>query len=402
MEAFVRGTEEEAFGWMMMEDDGTEESAARREAAIRRLQGGLDPERGPLVNAGLFRAPDGDHLLLVIHHLVVDGVSWRILLEDLATACRQAAAGEPIALPEKTHAYRDWARALEELAARHNWAKERAYWSRVCAGRSLPLPRGGFVASRKAGECLTRHIEWSKETTADLLNAANRAYGTEAGDLLLSAFVLAVLDWSGERGRLLIQLEGHGREELTAGLDVTRTVGWFTSIYPVAFELPDPDDLGASIKTVKETLRQVPDKGVRYGILRYMTEDAGGLPPVRPEISFNYLGQFDGESDTGWFTLSPLSVGMTVSPESEQPHPLEVTGMVEGERLVFTISHHPEEFSILSVDGLAERFRQRLLEVVGHCMARETRELTPSDVGAADLSPEEFELITRFYGQGGE
>jgi hypothetical protein len=265
--------------WQSHASDDTE-LAALCEAAQR----SLDLEQGPLLRAALVSMADGtQRLLLVVHHLVVDGVSWRILLEDL----QQAYGAAP--LPAKTCAYQVWARQLQAHAQTLN--AQLAYWQAQTADADLPCdnPQGGL--QNRLGAKL--EIRLDAEHTRQLLQDAPAAYRTQINDLLLSALVRVICRWSGQTAAL-IQLEGHGREDLFDNVDLSRTVGWFTSLFPL--RLQAEGGLADAIKSVKEQLRGVPDKGIGYGLLRYL-----GTPDARealsslaaPRITFNYLGQFD-------------------------------------------------------------------------------------------------------------
>ena len=237
-------------------------------ALCDKAHGSLNLEQGPLLRAVLVSMADGaQRLLLVVHHLVVDGVSWRILLEDLQQAYRNAA------LPAKTSAYQDWAQQLQAHAL--TLGNQLPYWQAQTASADLPCdnPQGGL--QNRLGSKL--EIRLSAEHTRQLLQDAPAAYRTQVNDLLLTALARVVSRWSGQPAAL-IQLEGHGREDLFDTLDLSRTVGWFTSLFPV--RLQADGELSAAIKSVKEQLRAVPHKGIGYGLLRYL-----GTPDARQALS---------------------------------------------------------------------------------------------------------------------
>jgi hypothetical protein len=244
---------------------------------IASIQAGMNLERGPLLRAALLRGADGqpDRLLIAIHHLAVDAVSWRVLLEDLQTAYRQLSRREQVELPPKTTSFKRWAEALREYVERERQELEReaGYWlslSRREVGR-IPVDAGG---ENLEGDARSLAVWLSEERTRSLVREAQAAYRTEVSDLLLAALAEAFLEWTGER-RLLIDLEGHGREEIIGDVNVARTVGWFTTIYPVLLEAPAERDAGSAIKGVKEQLRRVPNKGINYGVLRYLAGKKG-------------------------------------------------------------------------------------------------------------------------------
>ncbi|AFC30793.1 Tyrocidine synthetase 3 [Paenibacillus mucilaginosus 3016] len=362
-------------------------------ARANAIQRGFRLNEGPLMRLCLFQCPDGDHLLIVIHHLAVDGVSWRILFEDLAAGYAQASSGQDVRLPLKTASFREWAQALQGEAESGAWETERAYWEAAEKADIAPLPRDGVCPRPLTGDSGTVTLQLAEADTQRLLKEVHRAYHTEANDILLTALGLAVREWSGLR-RIKVNLEGHGREELAAGTDVSRTVGWFTCQFPVLLELPDGLPLGKQIKHVKETLRRVPRKGRGYGVLRYLSAHGGHLEgAAEPEISFNYLGQFDQDLAGSGFALSPYGIGEAVSPLAKRPYVLDINGMLKQGRLEFEISYCRSEYRRETVEGLAALLRSFLEEVITHCASRDHSELTPSDVLVQGFSAEELDAF---------
>ncbi|KQO05083.1 hypothetical protein ASF12_33015, partial [Paenibacillus sp. Leaf72] len=316
---------------------------------------------------GLFQGGDGDHLLIVIHHWVVDGISWRILFEDFSTAYEQAVQGEDIRLPQKTDAFQTWAQQWSAYAGSPAMETQRAYWKRIVEMAVPPLPKdydSGASGASEASEALgastlaasqTLAVEWSQVQTQQLLKEAHRAYGTEINDLLLTALAMAVQAWSGMT-RVGIMLEGHGRETILTDVDVSRTVGWFTSAYPVVLEMKPEMTLSQQIKRVKETLRAIPDKGVGYGLLRYGSKQVEGEDwSCDPDISFNYLGQFDQDLERSALELSPLSSGEAISSRRQRAALLECNGMIAEGTLRLTVSYSAAQYRPATVEQFAQR-----------------------------------------------
>ena len=220
--------------------------AACLEAEGGRLQAGLDPQAGDLVRAAWFDFGPGEpgRLLLAIHHLAVDGVSWRILLADLLLAYARLGRGEPAALPPRTTSFQHWAGRLAAHAHDPVTLAELPFWQKVVGGAvpSLPVDHDPAAANTVGGAARLVSLLPPAETR-QLLAAVPAAYHSRINDVLLTALALAVAGWRQERGQagttaLLLELEGHGREEgLFAGVDLSRTVGWFTSLYPVRLDL---------------------------------------------------------------------------------------------------------------------------------------------------------------------
>ncbi|MEW1896263.1 non-ribosomal peptide synthase/polyketide synthase [Streptomyces albidoflavus] len=362
------------------------------EELARAAQSGMDLARGPL-----FRVLVGERgpgrpawLFVAAHHLLVDGVSWRVLLEDLGRAYEQAAAGSPVELGPKTASVVQWAERLARRAAEGGFDGQREYWQGVgeAAATALPvdLPGGGNTMADQA----TVEVALDAEETAALLHQVPEVYRTRTDDVLLTALARTLRTWTG-RGRTAVAVEGHGREELFADVDLTRTVGWFTSIYPVALTLPEGDDPGAALKSVKEQLRAVPDRGIGYGVLRHLVPGGGGSPLAslpEPQLSFNYHGRFDAEAAPGAGplrrALPPL--GQDHHPGEERAHLIDVTGIVGGDGVLsFTWAYSAGLHHAATVERLARDFTAELRALVGHCAQPAAGGRTPSDFPLAGL-----------------
>ncbi|HEV7516954.1 MAG TPA: condensation domain-containing protein, partial [Thermoanaerobaculia bacterium] len=241
------------------------------EPAAADLQTSLDLAAGPLLQAGLFSLAPGepDRLLLVGHHLVVDGVSWRILLEDLATAYGQLAEGEAVVLPPKTLSLQGWTERLAAYSGTTAAEAAASYWLESLARPVAPLPVELAQGPDDEGSASTVAVSLPAAATRALLQDVPRAYRTQINDVLLTALSEAFAGWTGGR-RLLLDLEGHGREEVFDGADLSRTVGWFTSQFPVLLDLEVTRTPGEALKAIKEQLRALPNRGLDYGVLRYM------------------------------------------------------------------------------------------------------------------------------------
>ncbi|MBA5012441.1 non-ribosomal peptide synthase/polyketide synthase [Pseudomonas aeruginosa] len=390
----------EAAGWTARHR-GVEEGAAALLrvarvadlAALRALadevQRSLDLADGPLLRALLATFDDGSQrLLLVIHHLVVDGVSWRILFEDLQTAYRQLLAGQAVELPAKTSAFRDWAERLQAFAGDGGLDGELAYWQGQLQGASSDLPCLDPLGDQSNRHARSVSCGLDAEATRQLLQEAPAAYRTQVNDLLLTALARVVCRWTGQVDAL-IQLEGHGREELFAEIDLTRTVGWFTSLFPL--RLTPAEGIAASIKGIKEQLRAVPNKGIGFGALRYLGSAASqaalaGLP--MPRITFNYLGQFDGSfamDEGALFVPAGERAGDDQSPDAPLANWLALNGRIYGGELRIDWSFSGERFETISIQRLADAYRDELLALIAHCRVAEGQGLTPSDFPLARL-----------------
>ncbi|NBI30069.1 non-ribosomal peptide synthetase [Chengkuizengella marina] len=363
---------------------------------VERIHHSINLGQGPLVKLGLFKTNEGDHLLIVIHHLVIDGVSWRILFEDLTSTYMQLKRNETIQLPKKTDSYLKWSNELKKIANEIKFLKkEKAYWNKIESSNIIPIPKDNEQVERKGIDSQTYKFQLSVEETTKLLTNVHKAYNTEMNDILLCALGLSLKKWTGEN-QFMISLEGHGREEVIKDINIGRTIGWFTSIYPVRLNMKYSTNLSNQIKHLKEKLRQIPNKGIGYGMIKYLTSDdlktkiSSG---INPEISFNYLGQFDTDVNTVSFESSPLSVGEEVSTNSERQYVLDIISSVENGMLNVSITYDVNEYKSDTMIQFASYMQESLDHIIQHCVNKGFKEITPSDVGAKDLSIHGFESL---------
>ena len=358
--------------------------------SCNRVQSSFDLSTGPLFKAVLYRLTAGDRLLLVAHHLVIDGVSWRLLLADLADAYTRLQTGEQPQLPPKTTSFLDWAERLKTYARSTSLQGERAYWQEVVASRPQSLSPDLEDGDNCVRDHLSLGFELDRIYTEALLTGINRVYRTEINDVLLSALGLAVArSWPGTG--LLVQLEGHGREELFPDLDISRTVGWFTSIYPLLLQAAGNNPFTYLVQ-VKETLRKVPVKGIGYGLLRYLQAPGEALPaPTLPfDITFNYLGDFgagvqdaDGQAT---YIYSDAYHGEDLDPGTLLDTPLAVTAVVVDGRLKVTIGYSSSQFHASTIEQLKQAYAEELKKLIDGLKQETATYLTPSDLSFKKLS----------------
>uniref|UniRef100_UPI0038CD8F78 amino acid adenylation domain-containing protein n=1 Tax=Tumebacillus avium TaxID=1903704 RepID=UPI0038CD8F78 len=370
------------------------EQPAALEQHANRVQASLSLTEGQLLRAALFDlgADKPGRLLVVIHHMAVDGVSWRILMEDLQTAY----AGQP--LPAKTTSFKHWSEALHEFVQDGGLDAEISFWNRMGhAPQGLPLDHEQGENREDTAKSIT--LQLAQAETSALLHDVSGAYNTGINDLLLAALAEVLTAWSGQDA-VRVDLEGHGREELFAGVDISRTVGWFTSLYPILLEKGGANDTGAVIKSVKEHLRQIPNRGVGYGLLHYLR----GMEPVpAADISFNYLGQFDSDRSETQSLFGPAeeSKGYDRSPNSIRPYPLGVGCSISSGQLSVTFSYSENLHTAATVQELAVRYLAALTAIIRHCQDPEAGGYTPSDFPDAELSASDLDqLIARISAKG--
>lgn len=378
---------------------------ARLAARAAELQESLDLANGPLIRTALFNlSPGSNQLLIAIHHLAVDGVSWRILLEELTAAYRQAKAGISIDLPARTTEFSRWARRLEKAGETGRFQTTWNYY------RSLPLSRlGRLPIDHHQGPNTVASadriiVALAPPETEALLREVPKAFGTQINDVLLTAVSLALSGWSGCAAQW-IEVEGHGREPLFPDLDLSRTVGWFTSIWPVLLEpgqSREPDqtqtparlsaaELAQALSRVRDQLSKVPNNGIGYGLLRYGSHDPeasrflAALPPA--EVSFNYMGQFAAGAGSG-----PWYCGPTRDLSQARSHLIEIDGHIAAGclEMAWTYSRHYHRRA--TIELVAGDFRECLERIAA---AAAHRRLTPKDFPLANLSQKGLDAIVR-------
>lgn len=373
-----------------------------RAIAIRAdvAQSTLNLTDGPLMRVVLFNLGNSPgRLLIVIHHLAVDGISWRILLEDLSEAYKQLEVGKSIQLPAKTTSFKDWAIRLQDYARSQELHSQLDYWldSMQFPIAPLTLDYAAVAQDNTVASSRIVSVYLSVEQTRALLHDVPGAYNTQINDVLLTALVQTFTRWTGSHS-LLIDLEGHGREDLFEDVDLSQTVGWFTSIFPVLLKLEDRNDPGEVLKSVKEQLRRIPNRGIGYGIWRYLSIDESDRNQLQAfpqaEVSFNYLGQFDQTqlATLGW-KYAQESSGFIHSPKGQRRHLLTVNGLVVEGRLKVEWQYSEHFHSWATVENLANEYIEALKTIIAHCLSPEAGGYTPSDFPEVEFSQEALDEL---------
>jgi len=368
------------------------------EVAAVELQASLNLTTGPLVQVGLFdRGMNRPHLLLiVIHHLAVDASSWRILLEDFQTAYHQLAQGKAVQLPLKTTAFKQWAEQLKNWVESEKLQGELDYW---LADRTqiLPLPLDYADGANTVASAQTVSAVFTAAETQALLQEVPTVYRAQVQDVLLAAVLKAFAQWTGTSS-LLLDLEGRGRDVIFEGVDLSRTVGWFTTISPVVLDLGESDTPGETLKAVKEELRRIPNEGIGYGALRYLSGDSAITSKLaalsQAEVIFLYLGQFEDSLPTS--SLFKLNREFKVgdrSPRGTRAHLLQISAFVTGGqmRLEWTYSENIHQRD--TVLDLAQAFLEAARELIAGCQSKDAGDYTPSDFPAARISQKDFSKL---------
>jgi amino acid adenylation domain-containing protein/non-ribosomal peptide synthase protein (TIGR01720 family) len=352
-----------------------EEQAATIEACASEAQRSLDLAAGPLARAVYF-----DHgparsgrLLIVAHHLVIDGVSWRIVLEDLQIAYQQLSAGAAVQLPPKTTSYQQWAECLRDYAGSAELLAEWAYWREALPSdiTRLPCDDPGGNNSESSAVLLTRRLAVAH--TQALLHAVHRAYQTRIDDLLLTALLETLAPWIGDAA-LLVDLDRHGRVDLFEQVDLSRTVGWFTAIVPALLRQAPDAGIEQRLQAVKAQLQQIPRGGIGYGVLRYLSNSAEIVEHMRrlpqAELNFNYLGQIDPSLGGSLILkLAQEPIGPTRAPESTRRYLIEINAVIVDGALEVTWVYSANRYRAATIERLADAYMHALHTIIDHCLA---------------------------------
>jgi len=358
----------------------------------------LNLEEGPLMAVVFFALGESGKMLIVIHHLAVDGISWRIILEDFVTIYQQLENQKPLQLPPKTSSFKTWAEELQNYAQTPEFHAQFKYWLNRDFSSVSPLPvdHQGDDQSNSVAHAKTVSFTFTEEQTRLLLQEVPQAYNTQINDILLTALVQAFGHWTGSY-QLLLDMEGHGRENVIESVNLSRTVGWFTSIFPVFLTLENLDHPGECLKSIKEQLRQIPNRGFDYGIGYYLNSDLTIQSPLKnypkAQVSFNYLGQFTSYQigEMGW-KLSQESSGSIHSPLGQRSHLIAIHGIVVDGQLDMEWQYSENFHHQTTIENLADAYRDSLETLINHCLSAEGG-YTPSDFPDADLNQAELDEL---------
>jgi amino acid adenylation domain-containing protein/non-ribosomal peptide synthase protein (TIGR01720 family) len=358
----------------------------------------LNLEEGPLMAVVFFALGESGKMLIVIHHLAVDGISWRIILEDFVTIYQQLETQKPLQLPPKTSSFKTWAEELQNYAKTPEFHAQFKYWLNRDFSSVSPLPvdAQGDAQSNIVAHAKTVCFTLTEEQTRLLLQEVPQAYNTQINDILLTALVQAFSHWTGSY-KLLLDMEGHGRENVIESVNLSRTVGWFTSIFPVFLTLENLDHPGECLKSIKEQLRQIPNRGFDYGIGYYLNSDLTIQSQLKnypkAQVSFNYLGQFTSHQigDMGW-KLSQESSGYIHSPLGQRSHLIAIHGIVVDGQLDMEWQYSENFHHQTTIKNLVAAYRDSLESLINHCLSAEGG-YTPSDFPDADLNQAELDEL---------
>lgn len=375
------------------------DEAANPEAKIRetgeRIKASFDIRESLLIKPAIFETASNRHYLLITaHHLVIDGVSWRILLEDLYNLYRGLSAGEEVTLPRKTASLIDWANGLREYAGRKELEQEVAVWEEAI--RADFSVTNGELDEKEAGCIKDRGklgFTLEQEQTEILGSGSRKTFKSDVDVLLVTALSIALYEYTGSE-KVVVELENHGR--LLDEVDVARTVGWFTAMYPKLIAV-DKESLVDRIKSIKEQLVNTPDKhnpnkGIGYGVLKYLSQKISG--EFKSRVRFNYLGQFDREVTNDIFAYSDINSGEEIDPENALTTQIEIDCMILNGRLIVDIYYSSILFNKEKIEELSDKIQAVLQQMITYFESVDKDEVhpTPSDY-EADIDQEDLDMI---------
>ena len=337
-------------------------------------QRSLDLQNGPLMQVVWMQLPEGipSRLLMIFHHSVFDGVSWRIFIEDFQSVYTQLVQGQAPKLLPKTTSYKEWANRLYEYAQTDEFSQSLSIWSQHLVDYPL-LPVDFKDGSNRYGDSRNLIYTLSLEETGLLIKDAPGFFHVQVNEIMISLLVHTLSEWIGSHS-ILVELYGQGRESIFYGVDISRTIGWFTTAYPAFLDIAGATSIADEIKLVSEQLRRIPNHGISYGMLRYLNQN----PQVQsiitqipsPQINFNYLGQFDQSStvstDEALLPVfpAPESRGLEQNPQNDREAQLFVVASVSGGEMTIAWSYSTRLHREETVQQLANRYLEEIRKLV--------------------------------------
>lgn len=359
---------------------------------LNQLQEGFNLVAQPLIRFSLIQFNAKELLFITAHHLVVDVISWRIILDDISSFYQLRKENKEINTTKfyQQIPFKKWSEILKEYAVSEQLLSENKFWQKVEDKiPSAKIPKEAEYQSVAGFETIT--LQLNTELSSQLITTANKAYHTEINDLLLTALA-RVSQKCFQKNNIALDVELHGRQGIDKDTpDLNQTVGWFTSMYPIYLEIADQAELGYQIKEIKEQIRAVPNKGLGYGVLKYLSEKIVG--DHTPSIALNYLGQLDEGFDNELFKLLPDTDTNNVSKNRYLDHTIELELFIQNQTLYIKTHFRTKNGIEAWMNQFAETFQNELTEIIKHCTKKETTELTPNDLTFKGLSIEELDNL---------
>jgi non-ribosomal peptide synthase protein (TIGR01720 family) len=366
----------------------------RFSAIAEHLHGSLSLSTGKLTAVAYLQYDKTRSVIFVIHHMAIDGISWRILFEDLIDLYNKALTGSEFVQKVKPTSFIQWANTLQKHKSDARILSQLPYWQAITQTQNVALPTIESFHSDTYRNTTTIQFEIDKNETERLCTKAHLPYTTTVEELLLCALGRAIYTLH-SIAATMITLESHGREE-AFGLDLGRTCGWFTVTYPFLLSIHQDRNLAYQIKAVKESLRGVPDRGLGYGILKYLTPKEfthNYNLACKPSIGFNYLGRIE-DTQGGIFSIKPDTHSTAaINHDEKRFNNVDISGIIQNGILQMSLCTSADCYTKDSAIHFAELFKQEILVIIDHCCSRNDTELTPADFTYSDLTIDELEGI---------
>ena len=394
---------------MDLKMNGKEQLASSIREIANHFQSALSIEQGQLIKVAFLQTPREEpynRLLIIIHHLAIDGISWRIVLQDMESSITKLMQPAPllpaaVSMGEKTASYRQWYASLEAYGKTLRLRSQINFWREMVMSRRH-LPSNDIYNGPVMRRDMAYHsLKLSAESTHNLLYVAPQAYHLDMNDVLLAALAMAFMQVKGQ-DEVVVGLEGHGRDEIGVDADVDRTVGWFTTLYPVRLRIGDNRMPADVLKGIKEQLRAVPDNGIGYGILKYINKEKEVQASVTWDVVFNYLGRLDNViSRSRWFKMSFEGAGDNIHEENKMDYRLALNSAVQENELIINWHYSTRHFEYATIERLSAIYLLNLEQLIAHCLEQNSRGsiFTPSDHGLGrDITYEELDRFLKDEG----
>ena len=366
---------------------GDEMDVINREAD--KEQSTLNIYNAPLCKFILYHTNKGDYLVCIAHHLIVDAVSWRIIIEDLYQLYMQKINNQPMKLQGKTLSFQDFSKLQYEVDFQDDYFWRNQQWNDTLITRYDGIENN--VEDSKLVE-----TSLSRDETNLFLKGANAAYETNFNELLLTALAITINREYSISNKMIL-LEGHGRLNNVLGreINLSRTVGWFTCMYPICLKIQQEDNIEGQIYSTKQSLSNIPNQGIGYGIYSYLKEEGGLQDLNSAEISFNYLGQFDNYNNS-MFKWSDCDLGSMTQKGNKRIAPICITGLIDDNKLKIYIDYNKKMYLEDSMESLIKCFKQSLLDVIYHCESKISKVEVDDESKAFSLSLQQSEIYTQY------
>ncbi|MCS4479986.1 condensation domain-containing protein [Clostridium botulinum] len=326
-------------------------------------------------------------LLFTAHHLIIDGVSWRVILDDFITILKQLDEGSKIRLPLKTHSYKEWSEALQTYR-RNDFSEEVGYWKSILDKEiSYNVDYNNEEDIVETSNILSKEID--EETFSSLIQKVDEIYNMDLNEALIIGLVLT-LNKLTKKDEIIVELERHGREAINDYIDVSRTVGWFTIMYPAYFSI-EHEDIEDNIKSLKEQFRNIPNNGFNYSILKFLNKKLKGQESKY--VRFNYLGDFDNIIDKEKLNISDIEFGLCSDDKNSLTALIDITAIIINKKLKVTAEYSKRRFKDEIVEKFIESYIETLKLILDKCSNKGFKEFTPSDFDAVDISQEDLDAL---------